>query len=53
LAQSDDELIKAINVYDDAVELYAKNYTALVFNFSDHKVTFSPDEPGSLFMFAQ
>lgn len=52
-AQSDDDLIKAINVYDDAVELYAKNYTALVFKFSEHKVTFGSDEPGSLFMFSQ
>lgn len=53
LAQSDDDLIKAINVYDDAVEIYVKNYTALVFKFSDHKVTFGSDEPGSLFMFGQ
>jgi hypothetical protein len=53
LAQSDDDLIKAINVYDDAVEVYAKNYTALVFKFAEHKVTFGSDEPGSLFMFAQ
>lgn len=50
-ARTDEEIVKAINVYDDAVEIYAKNYTALIFRFAEQGVRFRPDEPGSLFMF--
>lgn len=50
---NDTDLVKAILAYDDAVEANVKQYVALVLKFSQSKITFAPDEPGSVFMFAQ
>jgi len=51
-AQTDDALLKKIDIYENAVQLYAKNYTALVLLFSKNGVSFRSDEPGSVFMFS-
>ena len=50
-AQTNDEIIGAINTYDDALGVYVKSYIALVLLFSQNGVVFGPNEPGSVFMF--
>lgn len=49
--KSDEELIDAINTYNASVESLSKRLSVLIGVFSANNVTFSSDEPGSVFMF--
>ncbi len=51
-AQGDLQLITAMRTYDDAVDKFVKNYVALATLLSVSGVTFSADEPGSVFTFS-
>ncbi len=50
-AQSDQAYLAAINTYDDAVNAFVTKYVALAQLFVSEGVTFSPDDPGSVFTF--
>lgn len=49
--KTDEELLDAINTYNTSVESLSKRYFVLIGVFSANNVTFSSDEPGSVFMF--
>lgn len=50
-AKTDEAVLDAIVSYNTTVELYVKNYVALATLISAHGVTFSPEDPGSIFTF--
>lgn len=51
--QSDTDFIAAINAYNASVDTFTKNYVALANLFAAYGVSFSPEDPGSLFTFTQ
>ncbi|MDR3570714.1 MAG: hypothetical protein P4L81_00745 [Candidatus Pacebacteria bacterium] len=52
-AQSDGAFIQAIENYDTSANTFVHNYGALAQFFSEQGVTFSPQDPGSIFSFTQ
>lgn len=51
-AQTDEDFLNAIVGYNTAAEELTKKFLMLVANFNSNEVTFSPSEPGSIFMFS-
>jgi hypothetical protein len=51
-AQSSAQLLNAIKIYNDSADTFATNFVAEVAVFGKYKVSFSPDEAGSVFMFS-
>lgn len=50
-AKTDEERAETMLTYNAAAEEFVKSYVALVTLFSISEVTFTPDEPGSVFTF--
>lgn len=50
-AKREETILDAMLSYNGAVEVYVKNYVSLATIFTAYGVTFSPDDPGSIFMF--
>lgn len=51
-ARTDAAVLDAILAYNAEAETYVQNYVALATLLSAHGVTFSPDDPGSVFTFS-
>ena len=51
-AQSNSDLLKAINTYNSAAEKYIRSYVTLAETFPTHGVFFAPEDPGSVFSFS-
>jgi hypothetical protein len=51
-AKSDADFLKAIEAYNAAADTLANRYIDLTVIFSLSGVTFSQDDPGSIFMFS-
>ncbi|MBM3271990.1 hypothetical protein FJY94_01755 [Candidatus Kaiserbacteria bacterium] len=51
-AQSDQQLLDAVNAYNKTVDVQIPAYVAMVTLFTTHSVSFSPDDPGSAFRFS-
>jgi len=52
-ATSDQALLDAMLTYNASVEAFSKNFVALAILFSAHGVSFTPEDPGSVFTFTQ
>jgi hypothetical protein len=50
-AQSDEDIIASVEVYNSAVSNYLKQFIAIAQTFPMYTVTFDNDDPGSVFMF--
>lgn len=48
---NDEQFLEAVNIYNASVESLSKRFFVLVSVFTANNVTFSPSEPGSVFMF--
>jgi hypothetical protein len=52
-ATSDSDFLAAINAYDTSVQAFTKTYVAYANLFVAYGVSFSPEDPGSVFTFTQ
>lgn len=48
---NDEQFLEAVNTYNASVESLSKRFFVLVSVFTANNITFSPSEPGSVFMF--
>lgn len=51
-AQTDQQLLDAVNAYNKTVDVQIPAYVAMVTLFTTHSVSFSADDPGSAFRFS-
>ena len=51
-AANDAEFVASIQGYDDAADVFIRNYVTLAQLLSSYDVRFSPEEPGSVFTFS-
>lgn len=49
--QNDEDLLKSIGVYNASADTFTTTYVALATLFTAHAVTFSADDPGTVFTF--